>query len=73
MHTVRTSLLCAAAWAAMQIPALALDRPEWMDRPGIVMAGSWEEPSFRTGGWAAPITRCRPTCRPNTPANTLPK
>ncbi len=47
MHMVRTSLLCAAAWAAMQIPAPALDRPEWMDQPGIVMAGSWEEPSFR--------------------------
>jgi hypothetical protein len=31
----------------MQMPAPALDRPEWMDQPGIVMAGSWEEPSFR--------------------------
>ena len=25
----------------------ALDRPRWMDHPGIVMAGNWEEPSFR--------------------------
>ena len=25
----------------------ALDRPPWMDNPGIVMAGDWEEPSFR--------------------------
>jgi len=25
----------------------ALDRPPWMDEPGIVMAGNWEEPSFR--------------------------
>ena len=25
----------------------ALDRPRWMDEPGIVMAGNWEEPSFR--------------------------
>ena len=24
-----------------------LDRPRWMDEPGIVMAGNWEEPSFR--------------------------
>jgi hypothetical protein len=27
--------------------AQALDRPGWMDKPGIVMAGDWEEPSFR--------------------------
>jgi hypothetical protein len=27
--------------------AVALDRPAWMDEPGIVMAGNWEEPSFR--------------------------
>ena len=47
MHTVRVSLLCAAVWAAMPVPAPAMDRPEWMDQPGIVMAGSWEEPSFR--------------------------
>ena len=25
----------------------ALDRPQWMDHPGIVMAGNWEEPTFR--------------------------
>jgi hypothetical protein len=25
----------------------ALDRPRWMDHPGIVMAGDWEEPTFR--------------------------
>jgi len=24
-----------------------LDRPRWMDEPGIVMAGNCEEPSFR--------------------------
>jgi hypothetical protein len=47
MHMLRASLLCAAVWVAMPIPAPAVDRPEWMDRPGIVMAGSWEEPSFR--------------------------
>jgi hypothetical protein len=47
MHMLRTSLLCVAAWAAMHTAALALDRPAWMDQPGIVMAGSWEEPSFR--------------------------
>jgi hypothetical protein len=29
------------------LPARALDRPGWMDNPGIVMAGNWEEPSFR--------------------------
>ena len=27
--------------------ARALDRPRWMDTLGIVMAGNWEEPSFR--------------------------
>ena len=47
MHTIRVSLLCAALWAALPTAAPAVDRPEWMDRPGIVMAGSWEEPSFR--------------------------
>ena len=47
MHVIRMSLLCAAAWAAMHAASLALDRPAWMDQPGIVMAGSWEEPSFR--------------------------
>jgi len=25
----------------------ALDRPQWMDHPGLVMAGNWEEPTFR--------------------------
>jgi hypothetical protein len=25
----------------------ALDRPRWMDHPGLVMAGDWEEPTFR--------------------------
>jgi hypothetical protein len=29
------------------LPTHALDRPRWMDEPGIVMAGNWEEPSFR--------------------------
>jgi hypothetical protein len=24
-----------------------LSRPDWMDEPGLVMAGNWEEPSFR--------------------------
>ena len=28
----------------------ALDRPRWMDEPGIVMAGSWEAPSYRARG-----------------------
>jgi len=27
--------------------AWTLDRPAWMDEPGIVMAGNWEEPTFR--------------------------
>jgi hypothetical protein len=35
-------LLCLAS-----APTRALDRPRWMDDPGIVMAGNWEEPSFR--------------------------
>jgi hypothetical protein len=47
MHGIRLSLFCAAALATMVVPSRALDRPEWMDQPGIVMAGSWEEPSFR--------------------------
>jgi hypothetical protein len=29
------------------VPTRALDRPRWMDHPGGVMAGNWEEPSFR--------------------------
>jgi hypothetical protein len=33
-------LVCSAT-------ATAIERPKWMDEPGIVMAGSWEEPSFR--------------------------
>jgi len=34
-------------------PVPALDRPRWMDEPGIVMAGNWEEPTFRARrmGW----------------------
>ena len=28
----------------------ALDRPRWMDQPGIVMAGSWEAPAYRGRG-----------------------
>jgi hypothetical protein len=28
----------------------ALDRPRWMDEPGIVMAGSWEAPAYRGRG-----------------------
>jgi hypothetical protein len=34
-------------------PTRALDRPDWMDNPGIVMAGNWEEPTFRARrmGW----------------------
>lgn len=27
--------------------AVAVERPKWMDEPGIVMAGNWEVPSFR--------------------------
>ncbi len=47
MHRTGMSLFCVATWAVLCGSSLALDRPEWMDRPGIVMAGSWEEPSFR--------------------------
>jgi hypothetical protein len=32
------------------LPTPALDRPGWMDNPGIVMAGSWEAPSYRGRG-----------------------
>ncbi len=32
------------------IPTPALDRPSWMDKPGIVMAGSWEAPCYRGRG-----------------------
>ena len=47
MHVARISLFCVAALVALNARSLAVDRPEWMDQPGIVMAGSWEEPSFR--------------------------
>ena len=32
------------------LPTGALDRPGWMDKPGIVMAGSWEAPAYRGRG-----------------------
>jgi hypothetical protein len=38
-------LLFLLSLAPVKTPAL--DRPRWMDEPGIVMAGDWEEPTFR--------------------------
>lgn len=40
-------LFYLAAWSACLAQAPSLDRPQWMDQPGIVMAGNWEEPTFR--------------------------
>ncbi|MBM3887646.1 MAG: hypothetical protein FJ388_00825, partial [Verrucomicrobia bacterium] len=37
----------AAAHAWVMDAAQALDRPDWMDEPGIVMGTNWEEPTFR--------------------------
>ncbi len=39
----RVVLLCALGLARGE----DISRPKWMDEPGIVMAGNWEEPSFR--------------------------
>jgi len=44
-HTAATVSLLLLCLAPTQ--TRALDRPRWMDEPGIVMAGNWEEPSFR--------------------------
>ncbi len=70
MHMVRTSLLCAAAWASMHAASLALDRPAWMDQPGIVMAGSWEEPSFRARRMGRTDYTLPPRNKRHTPAST---
>jgi hypothetical protein len=43
--TVSLFLLCLAP-----AQTRALDRPLWMDTPGIVMAGSWEAPAYRGRG-----------------------
>jgi len=44
-------LTSTAVWVLLfslaHLESPALDRPRWMDHPGIVMAGDWEEPTFR--------------------------
>ena len=47
MRSLRAVFAFVVVSAASLGPALALDRPQWMDSPGIVMAGNWEEPTFR--------------------------
>lgn len=47
MMSSRILWLAAGTCALNICSASALDRPAWMDEPGIVMAGSWEEPTFR--------------------------
>ena len=44
------AILCLLPWLAVSADAATLDRPEWMDRPGIVMAGSWEPVCARARG-----------------------
>ena len=46
MKSTSTALLLFLLTLA-SVQTRALDRPRWMDQPGIVMAGNWEEPSFR--------------------------
>ena len=41
-------MLFVVSLTPVQTPAL--DRPNWMDKPGIVMAGSWEAPCYRGRG-----------------------
>jgi hypothetical protein len=41
-------ILFVVSLTSIQSPAL--DRPSWMDKPGIVMAGSWEAPCYRARG-----------------------
>ena len=55
------------------VPTRALDRPAWMDQPGIVMAGSWEAPAFARAAQAGWISPCRPTSSPVTSASTARK
>jgi len=43
----RIACLLGVLCAAVAASAAAVDRPKWMDEPGIVMAGNWEEPTFR--------------------------
>ena len=44
-HTTAALLFLLSCLAPFE--SRALDRPRWMDEPGIVMAGNWEEPTFR--------------------------
>jgi hypothetical protein len=41
------SVFCVTTWMAIGAFATAVERPTWMDEPGIVMAGSWEAPAAR--------------------------
>jgi hypothetical protein len=47
MSTYRTRWLLLLLCAVAPTTAFAVERPKWMDEPGIVMAGNWEVPSFR--------------------------
>ncbi|MBM3888883.1 MAG: hypothetical protein FJ388_07115 [Verrucomicrobia bacterium] len=47
MRTHSMLVALTGLWIFNISDASALDRPKWMDEPGIVMAGNWEEPSFR--------------------------
>jgi hypothetical protein len=48
MPILHICLWCLAAFVvSCNSGLIALDRPEWMDRPGIIIAGNWEEPCFR--------------------------
>jgi hypothetical protein len=49
MKALRTVLLIGVLSLA-HVQTRALDRPAWMDNPGIVMAGSWEAPCYRGRG-----------------------
>lgn len=46
-----TPLAALALICAIDQPQVrGVDRPQWMDKPGIVMAGSWEAPAYRGRG-----------------------
>ena len=49
MKLTSTALLLFLVTLA-PVATRAVDRPPWMDHPGIVMAGSWEAPAYRGRG-----------------------
>jgi hypothetical protein len=47
MSKLTSTAVLVFLFSLAPVQSRALDRPRWMDNPGIVMAGDWEEPTFR--------------------------